>query len=232
MSDVVRIDMVSDVACPWCAIGLTTLEKAIAITDKMSRGQITVSVYLQPFELNPDMPVGGEEVIGYLANKYGISAQQVRINQQRIYDRAADVGFAFHPEGRKHVYNTFNCHRLIHWAQTEHSPESALMLKKALLAAYFTSVQNMDEPDTLLAAVAQAELDTDRAREVLLEDEFAQEVRAAQARFKMQDIHGVPAFILNDKFLIEGAQPVEHLAAAIQQAAKRAREDAPSESTP
>lgn len=89
----------------------------------------------------------------------------------------------------------------------------------------------MDEPDTLLAAVAQAELDTDRAREVLLEDEYAQEVRAAQARYKMQDIHGVPAFILNNKFLIEGAQPVEHLAAAIQQAAKRAREDAPSEST-
>jgi len=231
MSDVVRVDMVSDVACPWCAIGLTTLEKAIAITEKMSHGQIKVNVYLQPFELNPDMPIGGEEVIGYLANKYGISPQQVRINQQRIYDRAAEVGFDFHPEGRKHVYNTFNCHRLIHWAQTEHSLDSALMLKKALLAAYFTTVQNMDEPDTLLAAVAQAELDTERAREVLLNGEYEQAVRAAQARYKMLGIQGVPAFILDNKFLVEGAQPLENLAAAIQQAAKRAGEADPSESS-
>lgn len=225
MSSVVRIDMVSDVACPWCAIGLTTMEKAIAMTEQMSRGQTTVDVHLQPFELNPDMPDGGEEVIGYLANKYGISEQQVRINQQRIYDQAAEVGFAFHPEGRKHVYNTFNCHRLIHWAQTEQGSESGLALKKTLLAAYFTRADNMADTDTLLAAVYEAGLDKERAQEVLLNGEYDQDVRAAQTRYKMLGIQAVPAFILNNKFLVEGAQPVEHLAAAIQQAAKRSLQD-------
>jgi predicted DsbA family dithiol-disulfide isomerase len=225
MTTVVRVDMVSDVACPWCAIGLTTLEKAVAMTEQMSNGEISVSVHLQPFELNPDMPVGGQEVIAYLANKYGISQQQVHVNQQRIYDRAAEVGFAFHPEGRKHVYNTFNCHRLIHWAETEQGPEAALLLKKALLAAYFTRADNMDETATLLAAVTESGLDPERAEQVLLNGEYEQDVRAAQARYKMLGIQGVPAFILNNKFLVEGAQPVEHVAAAIQQAAKRAQED-------
>lgn len=224
MSGVVRIDMVSDVACPWCAIGLTTLEKAITLTEQMSRGQTIISLYLQPFELNPDMPVGGEEAIGYLTRKFGISAQQVRINQQRIYDRAHEVGFEFHPEGRKHVYNTFNCHRMIHWAQTEQGPEAALALKKAILAAYFTRADNMDESATLLATVNEAGLDAERAEQVLLNGEYEQDVRAAQTRYKMLGIQAVPAFILNNKFLVEGAQPVEHVAAAIQQAAKRSQE--------
>jgi len=224
MTDTVRIDMVSDVACPWCAIGLTTVEKAIALTERLSGGQITVDLHLQPFELNPDMPEGGEEVIGYIARKYGISEQQARINQQRIYDRAAEVGFAFHPEGRKHVYNTFDCHRLIHWAETEHGPEAALLLKKTLLGAYFTTVDNMDEAATLLAAVKAADLNVERAEQVLTEGEYEDQVRAAQTRYKMLGIQSVPAFILNNKFLVEGAQPVENLAAAIQQAAKRGQD--------
>lgn len=218
MTQPVRIDLVSDVACPWCAIGLTTLAQAIASTA----ADIPVSVHLQPFELNPDMAPGGEEVIGYLSRKYGISAEQVKINQQRIYDRAAEVGFTFHPEGRKHVYNTFNCHRLIHWADTEQGAPAALALKHALLAAYFTRADNMDDASTLLAAVDEAGLDRARAADVLASDEYETEVRAAQARFRMMGIQGVPAFILNNQFLVEGAQPVEHLVAAIRQAAARA----------
>lgn len=232
MTEVVRIDMVSDVACPWCAIGLTTVEKAITLTERMSGGQVSVDLHLQPFELNPDMPEGGEEVVGYLARKYGISEQQVRINQQRIYDRAAEVGFNFHPEGRKHVYNTFNCHRLIHWAETEHGPEAALALKKDLLAAYFTDIDNMDDTSTLLDAVKSAGLDAERAEQVLANGEYEQEVRAAQTRYKMLGIQSVPAFILNNKFLVEGAQPVENLAAAIQQAAKRAHDTPDTPETP
>lgn len=224
MTDTVRIDMVSDVACPWCAIGLTTVEKAIALTERLSGGQIAVDLRLQPFELHPDMPEGGEEVIGYIARKYGISEQQARINQQRIYDRATEVGFPFHPEGRKHVYNTFDCHRLIHWAETENGPEAALRLKKNLLGAYFTDVDNMDEASTLLAAVKAADLNLERAEQVLSDGEYEHQVRAAQTRYKMLGIQSVPAFILNNKFLVEGAQPVEHLAAAIQQAAKRGQD--------
>jgi predicted DsbA family dithiol-disulfide isomerase len=228
MTDTVRIDMVSDVACPWCAIGLTTIEKAIALTERLSGGKITVDLHLQPFELHPDMPEGGEEVIGYIARKYGISEQQARINQQRIYDRAAEVGFAFHPDGRKHVYNTFDCHRLIHWAEIEQGPDAALLLKKSLLGAYFTEVGNMDDSATLLAAVTAAGLDAERAAQVLADGEYENQVRSAQTRYKMLGIQSVPAFILNNKFLVEGAQPVEHLAAAIQQAAKRGQDTAAS----
>lgn len=220
MSHPVRIDFVSDVACPWCAIGFTTLETALVTI------QTPVEVHLQPFELNPDMPEGGQDAIEYLAAKFDTTPEQVKINQQRIYDRAAQVGFRFHPEGRKRVYNTFNCHRLIHWATEEIGSQAAWALKRELLAAYFTRADNMDEAQTLLAAVQAAGLDQKRAAKVLADNEFEREVRAAQTRYKMLGIQGVPAFILNDKFLVEGAQPVENLTAAIEAAAQRAAEDA------
>jgi predicted DsbA family dithiol-disulfide isomerase len=223
MTKPVRIDFVSDVACPWCAIGYTTLESALAATDT------AVEVHLQPFELNPDMPAGGQDAIEYLAAKFDITPDQVRINQQRIYDRAAQVGFRFHPEGRKRVYNTFNCHRLIHWATEEHGLDAAWALKRALLAAYFTRADNMDDDNTLLEAVKEAGLDLKRAAQVLADNEFEHDVRAEQTRYKMLGIQGVPAFILNDKFLVEGAQPVENLIAAIEAAAKRAQEQEPSD---
>jgi len=213
----VRIDLVSDIACPWCAIGVATLEQALAAM----RDEISVEVHLQPFELNPHMAPGGEEVIGYLSRKYGISAEQVKINQQRIYDRAAQVGFPFHPEGRKHVYNTFDCHRLIQWANTEHGPDAGLALKKALLSAYFTRADDMDDIQTLLSAVREAGLDQNRAQDVVVNGEYEHDVRAAQARYQALGIQGVPAFILNNQFLVEGAQPVENLIAAIRQAAER-----------
>jgi predicted DsbA family dithiol-disulfide isomerase len=212
----VRIDVVSDVACPWCAIGVATLEQALAAT----RNEISVEVHLQPFELNPHMEPGGQEVIGYLSRKYGISPEQVKVNQQRIYDRAAQVGFAFHPEGRKHVYNTFACHRLIQWANTEHGPDAGLALKKALLGAYFTRADDMDDIQTLLTAVREAGLDQTRAQDVIVNDEYDHDVRAAQTRYQALGIQGVPAFILNNQFLVEGAQPVENLIAAIRQAAE------------
>ena len=215
----VRIDFVSDVACPWCAIGLTTLQTALDTTD------IPVEVHLQPFELNPDMPAGGQDAIEYLAAKFGSTPEQVRVNQQRIYDRAAQVGFRFHPEGRKRVYNTFNCHRLIHWATQEHGLDAAWALKRELLTAYFTRTDDMDDAQTLLNAVQTVGLDPKRAAQVLADNEFEHEVRAAQTRYKMLGIQGVPAFILNDKYLVEGAQPVENLSAAIEAAAKREQQD-------
>lgn len=221
MNDVVRIDVVSDVACPWCAIGVKTLENAL----QALQGSVSVEVHLQPFELNPDMPEGGQEVLEYLSRKYGTPVEQVKANQQRIYDHAREVGFEFHPEGRKYVYNTFNCHRLIHWASTEYGSEPAFALKKALLAAYFTYADNMDDAQTLINAVQAASLDTDRAAQILASDEFSQDVRAAQTRWKMLGIQGVPAFILNNKFLVEGAQPEENLVAAIRQAHERSKSE-------
>lgn len=218
MTEPVRIDFVSDVACPWCAIGYTTLETALATLDT------PVEVHLQPFELNPDMPAGGQDAIEYLAAKFGITPDEVKINQQRIYDRAAQVGFRFHPEGRKRVYNTFNCHRLLHWATQEYGADGAWGLKRALLEAYFTRADDMDDGKTLLDAVGQAGLDIKRAANVIADGEFEHDVRAAQTRYRMLGIQGVPAFILNEKFLVQGAQPVENLVAAIEAAAKRSAE--------
>ena len=213
----VRIDMVSDIACPWCAIGLSTLERAL----EDLKGRIDAEIYLQPFELNPDMPPGGQEVIEHLSEKYGIGPDQVRENQQRIYDRAVQVGFEFHPQGRTHVYNTLNCHRLLHWAQETVGWQGALKLKKALFAAYFTTASNMDDLQTLLGAVTQAGLDADQARTILESDQYTQAVRAEETRWKMLGIQAVPAFILDNHFLIQGAQSEAYLVAALEQAQER-----------
>jgi len=214
MTGTVRIDMVSDIACPWCAIGITTLESAIHALQ----GSLHVEVHLQPFELNPGMGPGGEDVIAHLSGKYGISHEQVLENQQRIYQRGREVGFEFHPEGRKRVYNTFNCHRLIHWAQVECGLEQAFALKKALFAAYFTHAADMDQSETLLNAVENAGLDKDRAAQILASDEFASNVREAENHWRQIGIQSVPAFILNGRYLVSGAQPQENLVAAIRQA--------------
>ena len=113
MTTTIRIDLVSDIACPWCAVGLSTLDRALEQIDPA----VKVEVHVQPFELNPNMPLGGQDVIEHLTEKYNMSAEQVLKNQQNIYMRGAEVGFTFHPEGRKRVYNTFNCHRLMFWAE-------------------------------------------------------------------------------------------------------------------
>ncbi len=212
MTTPVRIDFVSDVACPWCAIGYRTLETALMTSA------IETQVYLQPFELNPDMPPGGREVFEYLAQKYGITPDEAKLNQQRIYERAAEVGFRFHAQGRKHVYNTFDCHRLIHWAGAQGDHQAAWRLKGRLLEAYFTDAHDMDLAQTLLDAVEKAGLSRHQASEVLQSDEFAHAVRSAETRFQMLGIQAVPAIILNNRYLVQGAQPVEHLQAAIAQA--------------
>lgn len=218
MNTTIRIDLVSDIACPWCAVGLSTLDRALEKIDPA----IQVEVHLQPFELNPHMPVGGQEVIEHLTEKYGISAEQALKNQQNIYTRGAEVGFHFHPEGRKRVYNTFNCHRLMFWAEEKFSAKAALDLKKELLASYFTLADNIDERQTLLDAVTRAGLDAEAAATVLDDSTaYTQDVRDAQQAWQAKGIHAVPAFVIEEKYLIEGAQPTESLVNAIEHLAKQ-----------
>jgi predicted DsbA family dithiol-disulfide isomerase len=213
MTQPVKIDVVSDVACPWCAVGLGNLEQAL---DKIG-GDVKVEIHFQPFELNPDMPPGGQDAIEHLTQKYGISEEQVRANQKNIRERAAEAGFSFHPEGRKQVYNTFHAHRLLHWAHTEVSPADQVKLKRELLITYFCLAVSLDEKANLLEAVKRAGLDVNRARAVLDTDEFTVEVRASQQKYLGLGIHSVPSFILNDKYLIQGAQPAATLEQAIRQ---------------
>ena len=214
MTKTVKIDFVSDIACPWCAVGLGALEQAI----KNVGTDVQVEVHFQPFELNPKMPLGGQDVIEHLVEKYGIGPKQVKENQEQIRKRAAEVGFTFHPEGRKRVYNTFHCHRLLHWAELEYGREAQYRLKRELLGTYFTLAVNLDDQVNLLDAVERAGLDRKRAEAVLASDEFTEEVRDRQKFYMDAGIYSVPAVILNDRLLVQGAQPVEQFEGAILQA--------------
>ena len=214
MTSLLKIDFVSDISCPWCAIGLAALEQALANLP----GDLVVQRHVQPFELNPQMPAGGQDITEHLTQKYGSNSEQQAQIRGTIRQRGADVGFAFNPSGRGRIYNTFAAHRLLHWAGLE-SSDRQLALKKALLVACHSNSQAMDSPAVLLAAVAQAGLDVTRAKNILASDEFTQEVREAQAFYARQGIHSVPAVIINDRHLISGAQPVAVFEQALRQIA-------------
>ncbi len=207
----VRIDFVSDIACPWCAIGLASLQKAI---DQVG-SEVKTEISFQPYELNPQMPVGGRDVFEYLTEKYGRTLAEVQASQENIYRRAADVGFAFHPEGRKRVYNTFNAHRLLHWAKEEHGAEAQLRLKKELFHTYFTLAINFDDQQNILDAVDRAELPTKRAQEILNSNEFSQAVRDQEQKYMQLGINSVPAIIFNNQYLVQGGQAPEVFAKAL-----------------
>jgi predicted DsbA family dithiol-disulfide isomerase len=145
----IRIDFVSDVSCPWCAIGLAALEQAVQRLD----GAVTVDLHFQPFELNPQMVAEGEDVAEHLAKKYGSSAAQMRQNQEGIRQRGEAVGFTFNFDQRSRIYNTFDAHRLLHWAGLEGRQSE---LKHALLAAYFTDGEDVGSPAVLARVPARS----------------------------------------------------------------------------
>ena len=212
MTHTLKIDFVSDISCPWCAIGLASLEQAL---DKL-KGEVAAELHFQPFELNPQMPAGGQDIGEHLTQKYGSSAAQQTQIRDTIRQRGADVGFTFNPGGRGRIYNTFDAHRLLRWAGVEQA-ELQPALKKELLAACHTRSESMESHEVLLSAVAQAGLDVERARAILASDEFAQEVREREAFYTGAGIHSVPAVIINDQHLISGGQP----AAVFQQALRQ-----------
>ena len=212
-----KIDFVSDVSCPWCAIGLNALELALARVAP----DIQATLHFQPFELNPQMATIGQEIVEHLGQKYGINAQQIAANTEAIRQRGASVGFTFGIGKRSRIYNTFDAHRLLHWAGLQ-SNAAQRALKHALLKAYFTDGQNPSDPAVLLGATAAAGLDTEAARRVLAGDDFAAEVRQAEAFYQQQGIHSVPAVIINDRHLISGGQPVEVFEQALRQIAAAA----------
>ena len=209
-----RIDFVSDVSCPWCAIGLKSLEQAL---DRVG-AEVTVDMHFQPFELNPGMGPEGQDIFEHITEKYGATPAQQEQSREMIRQRGAAVGFEFSPEGRPRVYNTFNAHRLLHWAELE-SPARQAALKKLLLKAYFTDSQNPSDPEVLVRAATEAGLDPVRARQILDSDEFAQETRERERMYTDAGIHSVPAIIINNQHLISGGQPVEVFERALRQIA-------------
>lgn len=214
MPTALKIDFVSDVSCPWCAIGLSALELAL----QRLQGEVEAVIHFQPFELNPDMPAGGQDITEHLTQKYGSTPEQQAQIRETIRQRGAEVGFAFSPEGRGRIYNTFNAHRLLHWAG-ETGPVQQRALKRALLQACHRDRQDMGADMVLLAAVQQAGLDVARAQAILASDEFAREVREQEAFYTSHGIHSVPAVIVNNRHLISGGQPAGVFEQALRQIA-------------
>ena len=217
MSTPLKIDFVSDVSCPWCAIGLASLERAL---DSVG-GEVKAQLHFQPFELNPQMGPEGQDVGEHLAQKYGSTPEQQAAAREAIRQRGAAVGFEFRKEGRGRVWNTFDAHRLLHWAGLQ-AGDGQRRLKHALLAAYHGRGENPADADVLLAAVQEAGLGREAAAEVLQSGRYADEVRQAEAYYQQAGIHAVPSVIVNDRHLIQGGQPPEVFAQALRQIAAQA----------
>jgi predicted DsbA family dithiol-disulfide isomerase len=203
------------VACPWCAVGLGALEQALT----QLQPEITAELHFQPFELNPNMPPGGEDLVEHLGKKYGSSAEQQSLMYQNIKARGAEVGFTFHPTGRGRIFNTFDAHRLLHWAQVAHGPDAQHRLKKALLNAYQGRGEVIDSHEVLLNVVQSEKLDVDEASAILQSNTYADEVRERENFYTSAGIHSVPAVIINDRHLISGGQPAQVFAQALREIA-------------
>jgi len=202
MTQTLKIDFVSDIACPWCAIGLAGLERAL---DQM-RGEISAEISFHPFELNPSMPAAGQNGLEHISHKYGMAPEQIRANREQIRDRAAAVGFVMNTSDTSRIYNTFDAHRLLAWAKEQ---GRQLELKHRLLALNFTDQANPGDHGVLVAAVDEVGLDGADARAVLESDRYAEQVRAEEALWQSRGINSVPAVVVNERYLISGGLPPE-----------------------
>ena len=212
MTKTLKIDFVSDVSCPWCVIGLRALQQA---ADRL-KDEVTLDLHFQPFELNPQMGPQGQDIGEHLQEKYGASAEQREATRAAIAARGAELGFTFTPGARGRIYNTFDAHRLLHWAE-EKGLQAAL--KKALFKAYFTDGQDPSNHEVLVRVASEVGLDAAEARALLVSDRYADEVREREQFYLQNGIHSVPAIIVNERHLIQGGQPVEVFEQALRQIA-------------
>ncbi len=210
MKNHIKIDFVSDVSCPWCIIGLKSLETAIVTLGS----EVTTDIYFQPFELNPRMAAEGQDINEHLAEKYGATPEQSASNREAIRDRGAAEGFVFGMDKRSRIYNTYDAHRLLHWAEIE---GKQLALKHALFAAYFTDGDNPSDHETLIRIAESVGLDKIAARAILSSELYADDVRALEKLYLSRGINSVPAVIINDKHLISGGQTSDVFERALKQ---------------
>lgn len=214
MTTPLKIDFVSDVSCPWCAVGLGALDQALARLGD----EVQVDLHFQPFELNPQMPAGGQDINEHLAEKYGSTPEQSERNREAIRQRGEAVGFVFGMGKRSRIYNTFDAHRLLHWAELE-GAGAQMALKKSLFKAYFTDGESPESHELLVRLAAEAGLDPVRAREILASDEYADAVREREQFYLQHGIQSVPAVIVNNQHLISGGQPAEVFEQALRRIA-------------
>lgn len=204
----IQIDIVSDIACPWCAIGYARLERAMA----QLKSDHEFSVQWRAFELNPTHDGQGEPILPALARKYGRSEEEMRAAQANMMSIARELGVNFEKLQERRTANTFDAHRLVKWAAQQNRQTQ---MKQALFESYFGEAKDVSDHDVLLGCAEAAGLDENAARDVLESDQFAAEVREEEATYQRAGINSVPAFIINRKYLISGAQDPDVLVKAL-----------------
>jgi predicted DsbA family dithiol-disulfide isomerase len=205
-----RVDIVSDVVCPWCIVGFKQLERAMTLAGE----ELTLELRWHPFELNPHMPPEGQDLGEHVAEKYGSTPEQSRAARERLTALGGELGFAFRYFDEMRMVNTFRAHQLLHWAGVA-GKQHGLML--ALFEAHFSRQEGVDNPAVLTAVAARSGLDAKEAAAVLEEGRFAEAVRESQAFWLQQGIQGVPAMIFQERYLLSGAQGVENYSRILQQ---------------
>jgi predicted DsbA family dithiol-disulfide isomerase len=209
----IRVDIVSDVVCPWCAVGYYQLAKAADATG------ISIEVHWHPFELNPQMIAEGENLREHIAAKYGSSPEDSAKARAHLTELGAELGFAFNFSDDSRIWNTFQAHQLIDWAEGQGRAHD---MKLALLTAYFTQGRNVDDLDVLVDVAGGIGLDADQARQALDSGSQADQVRGKQRFWTQQGITGVPAMVFLRQHLVTGAQGTENYARILQHLAAEA----------
>ena len=206
-----RIDIVSDVVCPWCIIGLKQVEKALTLVGQ----DIAAETYWHPFELNPNMVPEGEDTAEHIARKYGSTPEQSRANRSRLSDIGNSVGFAFNYCEGMRIYNTFNAHKLLTIFGSERGWRAQTALKMALFTAYFQDRRDVSDIDVLCDIAETQGMDRDVALAWINDAALTTSVRAEMAHWIDQNITGVPAIIFDQKYMVPGAQSAETFADVI-----------------
>lgn len=210
-----RIDIVSDVVCPWCVVGYRQLLRALDETGT------EYDLHWHPFELNPDMPPEGQNMAEHITEKYGSTPEQSRESRKTLTDIGTGLGFSFQFADDMRMHNTFNVHQLIHWAKTQKmAQEMSNALEQALFAAHFTERRDLSDPAVLVEIAASVGLDRQEAAAVLADQRYASAVREQEQVWLRQGIRGVPSVIFDSKHLVTGAQGVENYTSILQQLAQ------------
>lgn len=206
-----KVEIWSDVVCPWCAVGRARFAKALAAFPHRDE----VEVRWRSFELDPTSPHEAHgDLAEHLSSKYGMSRADAEAKNRQLAQLAAADGLEFHFE-KARLGNTFDAHRVLHLAADRGVQDAT---KDRLFRAYFTEGEHIADHETLVRLGAEAGLDADEVREVLAGDRYTDEVRADQQQARTFGISGVPFFVIDRKYGLSGAQPVELLASALEQA--------------
>lgn len=214
---VLRIDFVSDIACPWCVVGFAGLRTA---AERLA-DSLRVEIHLQPFELEPDMPFDGADAAVHLMRKYGMDEAQLEVNRAALRERAAAAGVTIRHGADARVWNTFDAHRLLHWAGQQDN-DKALALQQQLFDAYHVTHENVADHEVLVRLAGAAGLDAQAARTMLAGTDHADEVRERERWAHASGIHSVPAVIIDERYRISGGQPADVFEQALAQVAVQA----------